>query len=530
MTVPTKSDGEELTAAEFNEVAGVTNRSLVVTNAYGGYFVNEYGEAVILPSVADAAAAVNAAIADGYKVIRLKPGTYTATTVLNPTSAHSVSILGAGFENCRWNYTGSGTNAMIFGNVTTRYTSLVLQDFKVNAPSATGAAILVQNMSYVTVNRVYFLTSTRGLQLSNAVYFAQIFLPVFRTNTGAGLYIDSGCSSIDIWGGEFIDNGGTGDLAQVIINGQVSFNGKTADTVRFHGTFFETISGGAVDHVYVFKLRSVKFIGCTFTNTKDATTYQLNLTGDSVAAADSTLGTVIVGCSFQGTAKNAIGLDYAQNTIIDGNYFTTTNKALLSTTNTFGTQLGVNHYNNSSTPTTTDNPGTGLFWVMPYEQQLAARNAAFAFRNLAKLTSTGFVLGDASESLQVNVSAGGGMNIAGRLQPEADGTRPLGSSALRWNEGFFADILVLAQNAANANVRLTTAGIFLGAGGATPVDIQLSRGAANRLDLAIDDGLRLAGGTTTVRDALTQADGTIWYNTSTSKLQVRAGGAWVDLH
>jgi hypothetical protein len=36
--------------------------------------------------------------------------------------------------------------------------------------------------------------------------------------------------------------------------------------------------------------------------------------------------------------------------------------------------------------------------------------------------------------------------------------------------------------------------------------------------------------TTTQRDALTATDGMVIYNTSTSKLQVRAGGAWVDLH
>lgn len=36
--------------------------------------------------------------------------------------------------------------------------------------------------------------------------------------------------------------------------------------------------------------------------------------------------------------------------------------------------------------------------------------------------------------------------------------------------------------------------------------------------------------TTTQRDALTAVDGMILYNTTTSKLQGRAGGAWVDLH
>lgn len=36
--------------------------------------------------------------------------------------------------------------------------------------------------------------------------------------------------------------------------------------------------------------------------------------------------------------------------------------------------------------------------------------------------------------------------------------------------------------------------------------------------------------TTTQRDALTATDGMVLYNTSTNKLQVRAAGAWVDLH
>jgi len=43
--------------------------------------------------------------------------------------------------------------------------------------------------------------------------------------------------------------------------------------------------------------------------------------------------------------------------------------------------------------------------------------------------------------------------------------------------------------------------------------------------------LRLASFTTTQRDALTGgANGDLIYNSSTNKVQARAGGAWVDLH
>lgn len=36
--------------------------------------------------------------------------------------------------------------------------------------------------------------------------------------------------------------------------------------------------------------------------------------------------------------------------------------------------------------------------------------------------------------------------------------------------------------------------------------------------------------TTTERDALTPMDGSLIYNSTTNKAQIRAAGAWVDLH
>lgn len=47
---------------------------------------------------------------------------------------------------------------------------------------------------------------------------------------------------------------------------------------------------------------------------------------------------------------------------------------------------------------------------------------------------------------------------------------------------------------------------------------------------ATHSGLRLNSLTTAQRDALTPANGDLIYNSTTDKAQIRAGGAWVDLH
>lgn len=60
-------------------------------------------------------------------------------------------------------------------------------------------------------------------------------------------------------------------------------------------------------------------------------------------------------------------------------------------------------------------------------------------------------------------------------------------------------------------------------------DVLLSRGSGNRLDLAAGDSLRLVGGTAAERDAIAQVNGMFWYNTDTNKMQVREGGSWVNL-
>lgn len=48
---------------------------------------------------------------------------------------------------------------------------------------------------------------------------------------------------------------------------------------------------------------------------------------------------------------------------------------------------------------------------------------------------------------------------------------------------------------------------------------------------AVGGGLMLPRLTTTQRDAMSSpADGILIYNSTTSKAQIRAAGAWVDLH
>lgn len=55
-------------------------------------------------------------------------------------------------------------------------------------------------------------------------------------------------------------------------------------------------------------------------------------------------------------------------------------------------------------------------------------------------------------------------------------------------------------------------------------------GANSSASASVEGTLKVGTFTSTQRDALTAADGMVLYNSTTSKLQVRAGGAWVDLH
>ena len=55
-------------------------------------------------------------------------------------------------------------------------------------------------------------------------------------------------------------------------------------------------------------------------------------------------------------------------------------------------------------------------------------------------------------------------------------------------------------------------------------------GAGGNEAIALADPIRLRHLTTAERDALSPTNGYLIYNSSTNKVQARAGGAWVDLH
>ena len=85
--------------------------------------------------------------------------------------------------------------------------------------------------------------------------------------------------------------------------------------------------------------------------------------------------------------------------------------------------------------------------------------------------------------------------IAISLVPSADNTLTLGSAARRFSSAAANSFNVFGAAAdANAVASLSASGLRLGAGGVSAVDVQLSRGAADRLDLASGDSLRLVAG------------------------------------
>lgn len=87
----------------------------------------------------------------------------------------------------------------------------------------------------------------------------------------------------------------------------------------------------------------------------------------------------------------------------------------------------------------------------------------------------------------------------------------LGTAALRWDL-FSSDVrLYNAASDANPSVRLNALSILFGPGGATAPDVGLSRGAANRLDLATGDSFNLVSGDLTIA-------ATFSHVTSTGKL------------
>lgn len=86
-------------------------------------------------------------------------------------------------------------------------------------------------------------------------------------------------------------------------------------------------------------------------------------------------------------------------------------------------------------------------------------------------------------------------DLAINLVPNADNSLTAGTAARR-----LASVNAVALNSYNAAsdanpiAQLTTTGLNLGAGGATALDVNLSRGATNRLDLATGDSLNLVNG------------------------------------
>lgn len=88
-------------------------------------------------------------------------------------------------------------------------------------------------------------------------------------------------------------------------------------------------------------------------------------------------------------------------------------------------------------------------------------------------------------------------DLAVSLLPNADNTLNLGSSSRRFAQAFVQDARILAAASdANPVYQLSTAGFSAGAGGASAVDVVLSRGAANRFDVAAGDSLLIASDAT----------------------------------
>jgi len=85
--------------------------------------------------------------------------------------------------------------------------------------------------------------------------------------------------------------------------------------------------------------------------------------------------------------------------------------------------------------------------------------------------------------------------LAQALNPDADNTRAFGTASLRYSDMVAVQHRIFAAlGDANASARLSSNSLELGAGGATALDVQLTRGAADRLDLATGDTFNIVLG------------------------------------
>lgn len=170
----------------------------------------------------------------------------------------------------------------------------------------------------------------------------------------------------------------------------------------------------------------------------------------------------------------------------------------------------------------------------------------------------------------VNVSQGGfqiggttvfesDRDLAIDLIPFDDATRGIGTSSRRFGSvNAQLHRVFFASGDTQPSAQLTNTALQFGPGGSTAPDVQIFRGAADRLDLASGDSLNLilgslqVAGTTVISsgrrvtpsagatlpglnvgtvsgDPSGPVNGDVWYNTSTEKFRAREAGVTVDL-
>jgi hypothetical protein len=91
------------------------------------------------------------------------------------------------------------------------------------------------------------------------------------------------------------------------------------------------------------------------------------------------------------------------------------------------------------------------------------------------------------------------------------------------------DILLITDQAAGHDITLTSDAVFINSVGGLSIDATGSNGGLKVS--STEYGILFPRMTSTQRDNIdTIVNGIVLYNTTTDKLQVRAAGAWVDLH